>query len=140
MRKGQVLEINGKRAVVQIFEGTSGIDNLHTHCEFTGDVLRMPISEEMLGRTFNGSGKPIDKGPQVLAEEFHDIQGQPINPSKRIYPQEMIQTGISAIDVMNSIARGQKIPLFSAAGLPHNEIGAQICRQASLVAKKDVLD
>jgi V-type H+-transporting ATPase subunit B len=140
MRKGQVLEIAGKRAVVQIFEGTSGIDNLHTHCEFTGDVLKMPISEEMLGRSFNGSGTPIDQGPPVLAERFDDINGQPINPFQRVYPKEMIQTGISAIDVMNSIARGQKIPLFSAAGLPHNEIGAQICRQASLVKGKDVND
>ena len=141
IRKGQVLEIMGKRAVVQIFEGTQGIDNLNTHIEFTGDVLKMPISIEMLGRSFNGSGVPIDSGPPVLAEKFLDIQGQPINPYQRVYPQEMIETGISAIDVMNSIARGQKIPLFSAAGLPHNEIGAQICRQASLVNKgKDVTD
>lgn len=140
IRKGQVLEISGKRAVVQIFEGTSNIDVVNTYCEFTGDVLRMPISEEMLGRTFNGSGDPIDQGPPVLAEEFLNINGQPINPCQRIYPQEMIQTGISAIDVMNSIARGQKIPLFSANGLPHNEIGAQICRQSSLVKGKDVLD
>jgi len=139
-RKGQVLEIAGKRAVVQIFEGTSEIDNMNTHCEFTGDVLRMPISTEMLGRQFNGSGIPIDHGPPVLAEDFLDIQGQPINPFQREYPKEMIETGISAIDVMNSIARGQKIPLFSAAGLPHNEIGAQICRQASLVKHKDVHD
>lgn len=100
----------------------------------------MPISEEMLGRTFNGSGDPIDHGPPILAEKFLDIQGQPINPYQRVYPQEMIQTGISTIDVMNSIARGQKIPLFSANGLPHNEIGAQIARQASLVKHKDVLD
>jgi len=140
MRKGQVLEIEGKKAVVQIFEGTSDIDNLNTHCEFTGDVLRMPISTEMLGRQFNGSGVPIDHGPPVLAEDFLDIQGQPINPYMRDYPKEMIQTGISAIDVMNSIARGQKIPLFSAYGLPHNEIGAQICRQAALVKHKDVHD
>ncbi len=140
IRKGQVLEICGKRAVVQIFEGTSDIDNLQTHVEFTGDVLRMPISTEMLGRQFNGSGIPIDHGPAVLAEDFLDIQGQPINPFQREYPKEMIETGISAIDVMNSIARGQKIPLFSAAGLPHNEIGAQICRQASLVKHKDVHD
>jgi V-type H+-transporting ATPase subunit B len=140
MRKGQVLEICGKQAVVQIFEGTSDIDNLQTHVEFTGDVLRMPISTEMLGRQFNGSGIPIDHGPSVLAEDFLDIQGQPINPFQREYPKEMIETGISAIDVMNSIARGQKIPLFSAAGLPHNEIGAQICRQASLVKHKDVHD
>ncbi|KAM8794693.1 V-type proton ATPase subunit B, brain isoform [Eudromia elegans] len=95
----------------------------------------------MLGRVFNGSGKPIDRGPIVLAEDYLDIMGQPINPQCRIYPEEMIQTGISAIDGMNSIARGQKIPIFSAAGLPHNEIAAQICRQAGLVKKsKDVMD
>jgi V-type H+-transporting ATPase subunit B len=140
-RNGQVLEIAGSRAVVQVFEGTSGIDNTHTHCEFSGDVLKMPITEEMLGRTFNGSGKAIDGAPAVLPEEYLDIQGQPINPSSRDYPKEMIQTGISAIDVMNSIARGQKIPLFSAAGLPHNEIAAQICRQAGLVnINKDCMD
>merc|ERR1712151_1334478 len=139
-RKGQVLEINNKKAVVQIFEGTAGIDNKYTHVEFTGDVLKMPISEEMLGRMFNGSGEPIDNGPPILAEDFKDIQGQPINPYTREYPEEMIQTGISTIDLMNSIARGQKIPLFSAYGLPHERIGAQICRQASLVKKKDIHD
>lgn len=124
----------------QVFEGTDGIDNTATHVEFSGDVLRMPISEEMLGRTFDGSGKPKDGGPYVLAEDYLDIQGQPINPFARVYPRETIQTGISSIDVMNSIARGQKIPLFSAAGLPHNEIGAQIVRQAGLVQGKDVVD
>ncbi len=111
-----------------------------THVEFTGDTLKMPVSEDMLGRVFNGSGVPIDKGPKIFAEDYLDIQGQSINPSSRTYPEEMIQTGISTIDVMNSIARGQKIPIFSAAGLPHNEIAAQICRQAGLVQKKDVLD
>ena len=105
-----------------MFEGTTGIDNTRTHCEFTGDIMRMAISEEMLGRTFNGSGVAIDNAPPVLAEEYLDIDGQPINPYARTYPKEMIQTGISAIDVMNSIARGQKIPLFSASGLPHNEV------------------
>ncbi|CAN8023703.1 unnamed protein product [Ixodes persulcatus] len=141
-RTGQVLEVSGSKAVVQVFEGTSGIDAKNTVCEFTGDILRIPVSEDMLGRVFNGSGKPIDKGPPVLAEDFLDIQGQPINPWARIYPEEMIQTGISAIDVMNSIARGQKIPIFSAAGLPHNEIAAQICRQGGLVKLpgKSVLD
>ncbi|XP_032326649.1 V-type proton ATPase subunit B, brain isoform [Camelus ferus] len=140
-RSGQVLEVSGSRAVVQVFEGTSGIDAKKTSCEFTGDILRTPVSEDMLGRVFNGSGKPIDRGPVVLAEDFLDIMGQPINPQCRIYPEEMIQTGISAIDGMNSIARGQKIPIFSAAGLPHNEIAAQICRQAGLVKKsKDVVD
>ena len=86
MRKGQVLEINGKRAVVQIFEGTQDIDVMNTYVEFTGDVLKMPISEEMLGRTFNGSGNPIDGGPNVLAEDFLDIMGQPINPCQSISP------------------------------------------------------
>ncbi len=140
MRKGQVLEISGKRAIVQIFEGTQGIDVVNTQIQFTGDVLRMPISDEMLGRTFNGSGIPKDGGPSVMPDLYLDIQGQPINPCQRAYPKEMIQTGVSAIDTMNSIARGQKIPLFSANGLPHNEIGAQICRQSSLVKGKDVLD
>lgn len=142
VRSGQVLEVSGSKAVVQVFEGTSGVDAKNTTCEFTGDILRMPVSEDMLGRVFNGSGKPIDKGPQVLAEDYLDIQGQPINPWSRIYPEEMVQTGISSIDTMNSIARGQKIPIFSAAGLPHNEIAAQICRQAGLVKLpgKSVMD
>ena len=97
-------------------------------------VLKTPVSRDMLGRVFNGSGNPIDGGPPVLAEHFLDINGASINPAERTYPEEMIQTGISTIDVMNSIARGQKIPLVSAAGLPHNDIAAQICRQAGLVA------
>lgn len=134
------MEIAGSKAVVQVFEGTSGVDVKSTHVEFTGDTLKMPVSEDMLGRVFNGSGVPIDKGPKIFAEDYLDIQGQSINPSSRTYPEEMIQTGISTIDVMNSIARGQKIPIFSAAGLPHNEIAAQICRQAGLVQKKGVLD
>lgn len=94
----------------------------------------------MLGRTFNGSGTPIDGCPAVLAEDYLNIEGNPINPFCRTYPKEMIQTGLSSIDVMNSIARGQKIPLFSASGLPHNQLGAQICRQAGLVAGKDIFD
>jgi V-type H+-transporting ATPase subunit B len=119
-----------------VFEGTSGIDARNTVCEFSGDILKTPVSEDMLGRVFNGSGKAIDKGPKILAEDYLDIQGQPINPYSRIYPEEMIETGVSAIDAMNSIARGQKIPIFSAAGLPHNELAAQICRQAGLVQHK----
>ena len=137
LRRGQVLEVDGERAVVQIFEGTSGIDGKRTELEFTGEVLKTPVSEDMLGRIFNGSGNPIDGGPPVMAEKYLDIQGASINPSERTYPEEMIQTGISTIDVMNSIARGQKIPLFSAGGLPHNEIAAQICRQAGLVKRRD---
>jgi len=133
LRRGQVLEVDGDRAVVQVFEGTSGIDNQSTVLEFTGDVLKTPVAKDMLGRVFNGSGEPIDGGPTVMAEHYLDINGASINPAERTYPEEMIQTGISTIDVMNSIARGQKIPLFSAAGLPHNDIAAQICRQAGLV-------
>ncbi|MBA0606918.1 hypothetical protein Godav_019315 [Gossypium davidsonii] len=139
-RRGQVLEVDGEKAVVQVFEGTSGIDNKYTTVQFTGEVLKTPVSLDMLGRIFNGSGKPIDNGPPILPEAYLDISGSSINPSERTYPEEMIQTGISTIDVMNSIARGQKIPLFSAAGLPHNEIAAQICRQAGLVKRLEKSD
>jgi len=132
-RTGQVLEFKGTKAIVQVFEGTSGLDVKNTQCEFSGELLRVPVEEDMLGRIFDGCGKPIDGGDAITPEKYLDINGEPINPSSRNYPQEMIQTGISAIDVMNSIARGQKIPIFSAAGLPHNEIAAQICRQAGLV-------
>ncbi|KAF9765039.1 V-type proton ATPase subunit B [Nosema granulosis] len=140
IKKGQVLEVSGRKAVVQVFEGTSGIDVKKTHVTFTGQTLKMGVSEDMLGRTFNGSGRPIDGGCEIIPEDFLDIQGQPLNPNIRIYPEEMIQTGISSIDVMNSIARGQKIPIFSGSGLPHNEVAAQICKQAGLVKKKDVKD
>ena len=134
-RGGQVLEVSGNKAIVQVFEGTSGIDVKDTHIELTKSSMKLPVSEDMLGRVFNGSGKPVDNGPRVFAEDFLDINGSPINPYSRAYPEEMIQTGISTIDTMNSIARGQKIPIFSASGLPHNEIAAQICRQAGLVKK-----
>ncbi|BAO39166.1 v-type proton ATPase subunit B [Kluyveromyces marxianus] len=141
VRQGQVLEVRGDRAIVQVFEGTSGIDVKKTTVEFTGENLRIPVSEDTLGRIFDGSGRPIDNGPKVFAEDYLDINGSAINPYARIYPEEMISTGISAIDTMNSIARGQKIPIFSASGLPHNEIAAQICRQAGLVRPtKDVHD
>ncbi|KGO71482.1 ATPase, V1 complex, subunit B [Penicillium italicum] len=140
-RSGQVLEARGNRAIVQVFEGTSGVDVKRTKVEFAGHSLKLGVSEDMLGRVFDGSGRAIDKGPKVLAEDYLDINGQPINPYTRVYPEEMISTGISAIDTMNSIARGQKIPIFSAAGLPHNEIASAIARQASLVRPtKDVHD
>jgi V-type H+-transporting ATPase subunit B len=132
-RRGQVLEIDGSKAVVQVFEGTSGIDTKVSKCEFTGKVMELGVSEDMLGRIFNGSGVPIDGGAAIVPEQYRDITGIPINPRARVYPAEMIQTGISSIDVMTSISRGQKIPLFSGAGLPHNDIAAQIVRQAGLV-------
>ncbi|XAO27418.1 V-type proton ATPase subunit B [Cryptococcus bacillisporus CA1280] len=130
IRGGQVLELTS-----QVFEGTSGVDTKATRISFSGSSMKLAVSEDMLGRVFNGSGNPIDNGPKVFAEDYLDINGSPINPYSRIYPEEMIQTGISTIDTMNSIARGQKIPIFSAAGLPHNEIAAQICRQAGLVKR-----
>lgn len=139
-RCGKVLEVQGDRAVVQVFEGTSGIDAKNTKIEFSGDTMKIPVSRDMLGRVFNGSGKPLDDGPEVLAEKYLDIEGMPINPCQRVYPKEMIQTGISTIDVMTSIARGQKIPIFSGSGLPHNDIAAQICRQASLVKQPGSTD
>lgn len=115
-RGGQVLEVQGKKAIVQVFEGTTGVDTSATRVSFSGSSMKLAVSEDMLGRVFNGSGQPIDKGPRVWAEDYLDINGSPINPYSRIYPEEMIQTGISTIDTMNSIARGQKIPIFSAAG------------------------
>ncbi|CBY39635.1 unnamed protein product [Oikopleura dioica] len=93
-RTGQILEVHGDKAVVQVFEGTSGIDAKHTSIEFTGEIMKTPVSEDMLGRIFNGSGKPIDNGPPIMPEDYLDIMGQPINPQSRIYPEEMIQTGI----------------------------------------------
>jgi V-type H+-transporting ATPase subunit B len=134
-RRGQVLEVDGTKAIVQVFEGTQGIDTADTTVEFSGDVLMVPVAEEMLGRIFNGCGKPVDGGPPVLADDFLDVNGSPINPFAREYPEDMIQTGISTIDCMMSVVRGQKIPLFSGAGLPHNQIAAQICRQAGLVVQ-----
>lgn len=139
-RTGQVLEVCGKKAVVQVFEGTAGIDSRHTCAEFIGDTMKMAVSEDLLGRVFSSTGQPLDGGPRIIAEEYLDIQGQPINPYARTYPEEMVQTGISSIDTMNSIARGQKIPIFSGSGLPHNEVAAQICRQAGLVGGKSTVD
>merc|ERR1711937_22079 len=135
-RRGQVLEVDGDKAVVQVFEGTTGIDNRSAHVEFTGDILKVPVSEDMLGRVFNGCGLPIDnKNCPVLADDYLDVAGMPINPFAREYPEDMIETGISSIDTMMSVVRGQKIPLFSGSGLPHNEVAAQICRQAGLVTQ-----
>ncbi|KAJ7759035.1 vacuolar ATP synthase [Mycena olivaceomarginata] len=131
-RGGQVLEVQGKKAIVQVFEGTSGVDVKATHVEFTGSSMKPACGGGHAGKDIQRFGKPHRPGSE----------GSPINPYSRIYPEEMIQTGISTIDTMNSIARGQKIPIFSAAGLPHNEIAAQIVRQAGLVKgpTKDALD
>eukprot|EP01086_Lenisia_limosa_P010820 TRINITY_DN3555_c0_g1_i1.p1 TRINITY_DN3555_c0_g1~~TRINITY_DN3555_c0_g1_i1.p1 ORF type:complete len:469 (-),score=33.81 TRINITY_DN3555_c0_g1_i1:35-1441(-) len=133
IRKGQVLEVQGRKAIVQVFEGTAGLDSKSSVVKFSGSTFKFGVGEDCLGRMFNGSGAVIDRGPSIIPDDICDIQGIPINPVQRVYPQSMIETGISSIDLMTSVARGQKIPIFSGSGLPHNEIAAQICRQASLV-------
>jgi len=129
-RRGQVLEVSDKMAVVQVFEGTSGLDVKGTAVRFAGETIKLPVSSDMLGRVFDGSGTPIDKGPNIIPEDHLDVHGAPINPYARTYPREFIQTGVSAIDGMNTLVRGQKLPFFSGAGLPHNAVAAQVARQA----------
>ncbi len=131
-RLGQVLEARETMAVVQVFEGTTGLDVKNTSVKFLGDTLKIGVSLEMLGRVFDGTGRPIDGGPEIVPEDMRDINGYPINPAAREYPREFIQTGISTIDGMNTLVRGQKLPIFSGAGMPHNEIAAQIARQAKI--------
>ncbi len=133
-RRGRVLEITDDKALVQVFEGTTGIDLQDTRVRFLGKVLTLPVSDGMLGRIFNGRGEPIDGGDPVLAEKWLDINGYPMNPYSRDYPSEFIQTGISTIDGMNPMVRGQKLPIFSGSGLPHNRIAAQAARQSSVIS------
>jgi len=136
-RRGQVLEISEDKAVVQMFEGTSGIDILNTKVRFLGKVIEIPVSLDMLGRIFDGSGRPIDHGPKIIAEKRLDINGNPLNPYARDYPNDFIQTGISSIDVLNTLVRGQKLPIFSGAGLPHAKVASQIARQAKVLGKEE---
>ena len=131
-RLGLVLETSNDVVVVQVFEGTSGLTIPKTRVRFTGEPLRIPVSRSMLGRIFNGLGRPIDGGPPQRGEALIDVNGKPINPTARAYPRDFIQTGISAIDGMNTLIRGQKLPIFSGNGLPHNELAAQIARQAKI--------
>ncbi|MGB9023295.1 MAG: V-type ATP synthase subunit B [Candidatus Bathyarchaeia archaeon] len=131
-RRGQVLEISDKMAVVQVFEGTSGLDVEKTAVRFAGETIKLSVSSDMLGRVMDGSGNPIDGGPNIIPEDYWDVHGAPINPYARTYPREFIQTGISAIDGMNTLVRGQKLPFFSGAGLPHNAVAAQVARQAQV--------
>ncbi|MDK1028403.1 MAG: V-type ATP synthase subunit B [Anaerolineae bacterium] len=132
LRRGRVLEVGEEMAVVQIFSGSTGLSIDGTSVRFLGDTLHMPVSEEMLGRIFDGLGNPIDGGPEPLTDHYKDINGLPINPTARVYPRDYIQTGISSIDGLNTLLRGQKLPLFSGAGLPHDKLAAQIVRQATL--------
>ena len=135
-RRGKVLEVNRNRVLIQLFEGTRGVDITKTKVRFLGRSLELSVSPDILGRIFNGLGMPIDDGPAIIPEKKLDINGDPINPYARVYPQEFIQTGISAIDGLNTLVRGQKLPIFSGFGLPHSELAAQIARQATVPGKE----
>ena len=136
IRTGLILETSEGRAVVQVFEGTSGLTLPRTRVRFKGKPLEMPVSRDVLGRVFDGIGRPRDGLPRPIAEDKQDVNGLPINPTARDYPKEFIQTGLSAIDGMNSLVRGQKLPIFSGNGLPHNLIAAQIARQATILGER----
>ncbi|WP_331234548.1 ATP synthase subunit B [Natronorarus salvus] len=131
VKRGQVLESQTDLVAIQVFEGTSGIDT-NASVRFLGETMKMPVTEELLGRVMDGSGNPIDGGPDIVPDSREDIVGAAINPYSREYPEEFIQTGVSAIDGMNTLVRGQKLPIFSGSGLPHNELALQIARQATV--------
>ena len=133
IRRCKVLEVNGDKAVVQLFESSAGINLRDSKIRFLGHPLELAVSGDMLGRVFNGMGQPIDGGPAILPEASRDINGQPMNPAARDYPNEFIQTGISTIDGLNTLVRGQKLPIFSGSGLPHAQLAAQIARQAKVL-------
>ena len=135
IRRGKVLEVNGHTAVVQLFESAAGINLAQSKVRFLGHPLQLGVAGDMLGRVFNGMGRPIDGGPEILAEEYRDINGLPMNPAARDYPNEFIQTGISTIDGLNTLVRGQKLPIFSGSGLPHANLAAQIARQARVLGE-----
>ena len=133
-----MLEIDGKNALVQLFESSTGINLSNSKVRFLGRSMELGVSEDMLGRVFDGLGNPIDDGPAILPEERRDINGVPMNPAARNYPSEFIETGISAIDGLNTLVRGQKLPIFSASGLPHAQLAAQIARQAKVKVKYEL--
>ncbi|MGI6622906.1 MAG: V-type ATP synthase subunit B [Acetivibrionales bacterium] len=133
IRRCRVLEVDGNTALVQLFENAVGINLSNSKVRFLGRNLELPVSEDMLGRVFDGLGKPIDGGPAIIPEKRLDINGLPMNPTARDYPNEFIQTGVSAIDGLNTLVRGQKLPIFSASGLPHADLAAQIARQAKVI-------
>lgn len=135
-RRGQVLDSSDSTVVVQLFEGTTGIDKMAS-VRFLGEAMKMPVSKEMLGRVLSGSGEPIDGGAPIVPDKELDIEGAAINPWARDNPSDFIETGISTIDGMNTLVRGQKLPIFSAAGLPHNDIALQIARQAKVTGEND---
>ncbi|EFW93636.1 V-type ATP synthase subunit B [Haladaptatus paucihalophilus DX253] len=134
--RGQVLESSDGLVSIQVFEGTEGI-NRESSVRFLGETMKMPVTEDLLGRVLDGSGQPIDGGPEIVPDRRDDIIGAAINPYAREYPEEFIQTGVSAIDGMNTLVRGQKLPIFSASGLPHNDLALQIARQASVLEDEE---
>jgi len=133
LRRGRVLEVNRDKAVVQVFEGTSGLSPEDVTVKFLGKGIEIGVSLDMLGRVFDGFGRPIDDGPEIIPEKWLNINGNPMNPYSRDYPNEFIQTGISTIDLLNTLVRGQKLPFFSASGLPHSRMAAQVARQAKVL-------
>lgn len=133
VRNGRVLEVNADKALVQLFEGSQGLKIADSKARFLGRSIELAVSEDMLGRVFDGMGRPKDGGPKIIAEKRMDINADPINPASRDYPSEFIQTGISAIDGLNTLVRGQKLPVFSGSGLPHAQLAAQIARQAKVL-------
>jgi len=135
-KRGQILETSDGLVAIQVFEGTEGLDR-NASVRFIGETLKMPITEDLLGRVLDGSGRPIDDGPDIVPEERRDIVGQAINPFSREYPEEFIQTGVSGIDGMNTLVRGQKLPIFSSSGLPHNDLALQIARQATVPEEEE---
>ncbi len=136
-RLGKVLEVGFGKAVVQVFEGTTGLTVSGTKAKFLGKTMEMPVSQELLGRVFDGLGRPNDGLPDPIADRFLDVNGEPMNPERREYPTSFIQTGVSVIDGMLTLVRGQKLPIFSGSGMPHNILAAQIARQASVVGTKE---
>jgi V/A-type H+-transporting ATPase subunit B len=132
LRRGRVLEAGKDMAVVEVFAGTTGLSVDNTRVRFLGQPLHVPVTDEMLGRVFDGMGVAIDGGPQPLTDRYADVNGKPINPTARVYPRSYIQTGVSAIDGINTLVMGQKLPIFSGSGLPHDQLAAQIVRQAAL--------
>jgi V/A-type H+-transporting ATPase subunit B len=137
VRLGKVLEIEEDKALIQVFEGTEGLDIATIDVRFRGRGLELPVSKDILGRIFSGLGRPIDNAPAVIPEKKLDVNGDPINPFARDYPNDFIQTGISTIDGLNTLSRGQKLPIFSGAGLPHSRLAAQIARQARVLKKEE---
>ena len=135
-RRGQVLDTASDHVAIQTFEGTSGIDR-ESSVRFLGETMKMPVTEDLLGRVLDGSGNPIDGGPDIVPDDRQDIVGEAINPYSREYPEEFIQTGVSCIDGMNTLVRGQKLPIFSGSGLPHNDLALQIARQATVPEEAD---